>query len=158
MLYSYYHPWKSFIPTHIIQHIVIQKAPHFPNKLLLTFWLSITCGCRGGASQWDRKESSSQCLKNLFITEPRAIQEKLLKGASFCSEVNQLIVRCVTPLKSCFDSAGVTEIANALLHDVVPLDKPMLFKNINQGKNCSEIAKQYAAKSGQPILQSTVCK
>ena len=67
-------------------------------------------------------------------------------------------MRCVTPLKSCFDSAGVTEIANALLHDVVPLDKPMLFKNINQGKNCSEIAKQYAAKSGQPILQSTVCK
>ena len=57
MLYSYYHPWKSFIPTHIMQHIVIQKAPHFPNKLLLTFWLSITCGCRGGgiAVRWDRK-------------------------------------------------------------------------------------------------------
>ena len=94
----------------------------------------------------------------LIFSEPRAIQEKLLQGASFCSEVNQLIVRCVTPLKSCFDSAGVSEVANALLHDVVPLDKPMLFKNINQGKNCSEIAKQYAAKSGQPILQSTVCK
>ena len=94
----------------------------------------------------------------LLLPEPRAIQEKLLKGADFCSEINNLLLRCVTPFKTCLDTLGVTDIANALLHDTIPLDKPRLFKNINEGKNCSAIAKQYAAKSGQPILQSTVCK
>ena len=50
------------------------------------------------------------------------------------------------------------EVANALLHDVVPLDRPKLFKNIKEGKNCSEIAKNYAGKKSQPSLESQVCK
>ena len=92
------------------------------------------------------------------ISEPREIQLKLLQGADFCKEVNELLLRCVTPIKSCFDFSTVTDVANALLHDVVPLNKPKLFANINQGKNCSVLAKQYAAKTAQPLLKSTVCK
>merc|ERR1711997_1065599 len=59
--------------------------------------------------------------------------------------------------KACLDKKGVTEIANALLHDVVPLDRPKLFKNIKEGKNCSKIAKNYAGKKSQPSLESQVC-
>ena len=97
-------------------------------------------------------------IRFFFLSEPREIQQKLLQGADFCKEVNELLLRCVTPIKSCFDSSTVTDVANALLHDVVPLNKPKLFANINQGKNCSVLAKQYAAKTGQPLLKSTVCK
>jgi len=96
-------------------------------------------------------------LKTCSIQEPREIQLKLLQGADFCKEVNELLLRCVTPIKSCFDFSTVTDVANALLHDVVPLNKPKLFANINQGKNCSVLAKQYAAKTAQPLLKSTVC-
>lgn len=72
--------------------------------------------------------------------------------------MNDLLFRCVSPLKACIDTHGITEMANALLHDVVPLDNAKLFANINKGYNCSEIAREYAAKTAQPQLQSKVCK
>ena len=93
-----------------------------------------------------------------YFTEPREIQQRLIQGADFCNEINELLLRCVTPIKSCFDSSTVTEVANALLHDVVPLNKPKLFATINRGRNCTNIAKQYAAKHAQPLLTSSVCK
>ena len=68
------HPWKSFIPTHIIEHRV-QKAPHFPNKLLLTFWLSITCGCRGARHHNEIWELITVLEKSL--KSPITIQGKL---------------------------------------------------------------------------------
>jgi hypothetical protein len=101
-------------------------------------------------------------LKPFFISlfsEPRAIQQKLMNGVDFCFEANELLLRCVSPLKTCFNTQLVTEAANALLHDVVPLNKPRLFQNLRQqGKNCSKVVKQYAAKNAQPILRSDVCK
>jgi len=96
-------------------------------------------------------------LKTCSIQEPKLIQQKLLNDQDFCPEINNLLFRCLTPIKACLDKNGVNEVANALLHDVIPLDRPKLFKNIKDGKNCSEIAQNYAAKKGQPALQSQVC-
>ena len=99
-----------------------------------------------------------QNLKCINFSEPREIQKKLANGADFCTEINDLLLRCTSPLKSCLSQLGVAEVANALLHDVVPLNKPKLFRNIKQGKNCTDTAKQYAAKTAQPNLRSTICK
>jgi len=96
-------------------------------------------------------------LKTCSIQEPRIIQQRLLNGQDFCTEINEVLFRCLTPIKTCLDTPGVTEVANALLHDIIPLDQPKLFKNIKKGQNCSEIAKSYAAKNAQPSLQSQVC-
>lgn len=96
-------------------------------------------------------------LKTCSIQEPRIIQQKLLNGQDFCTDINEFLFRCLTPIRACLDKSGVTEVANALLHDVVPLDRPKLFKNIKEGKNCSEIAKNYAGKKSQPSLESQVC-
>ena len=87
-----------------------------------------------------RKGSETKHLPTRYLTtklkmhnfsEPREIQKKLANGADFCTEINDLLLRCTSPLKSCLSQLGVAEVANALLHDVVPLNKPKLFRNIN---------------------------
>ena len=86
------------------------------------------------------------------------MQQKLLSGSDFCSEINELLFRCISPLNACMKKEQVSKVATALLHDVVPLDQPKLFVKINHGYNCSEIAKGYAAKKAQPQLKSNICK
>ena len=79
------HPWKSFIPTHIIEHRV-QKAPHFPNKLLLTFWLSITCGCRGARHHneiWELITVLEKSLKSLIIFRTTSNSRKVTSRRQF---------------------------------------------------------------------------
>ena len=43
-----------------------------------------------------------------LFSEPRIIQQKLLNGQDFCTDINEFLFRCLTPIKACLDKPGVT--------------------------------------------------